>query len=197
MADNKRGRDDQAQDAERRQRERALLMELERGDETEPPIETAELGDIETELDQLSFPATGDEVVEAVGDREIDSPTGRYTIADLVPEMERFESPEEVTVRVQRPTVAASMTRIYEAAATLSDKRLGTSQREAYERTLRELIAIDAVDDDEGVGVITDWIVERIHGKEKLPGSRDVRREAAKFCRKNGYTVRNDEWLGV
>jgi len=197
MADNKRGRDDQAHDADRRQRERALLMELERGDETEPPIETAELDDLETELDQLSFPASGDEVVEVVGDREIDSPTGHYTIADLVPEMETFESPEEVTVRVQRPTVAASMTRIYEAAATLSDERLGTSQREAYEKTLRELIAIDAVDDDEGVDAITDWIVQRIHDKEKLPGSRDVRREAAKFCRKNGYEVRNDEWLGV
>jgi len=197
MADNKRGRDDQAHDADRRQRERALLMELERGDETEPPIETAALDDLETGLAQLSFPATGDEIVEVVGDREIDAPAGRYTIADLVPEMETFESPEEVAVRVQRPTIAASMTRIYEAAATLSDERLGTSQREAYENTLRELVAIDAVDDDEGVDAITDWIVERIHGKEKLPGSRDVRREAAKLCRKNGYEIRNDEWLGV
>jgi len=42
-----------------------------------------------------------------------------------------------------------------------------------------------------------DWIVEQIREKEKKPGSRAVRREAAKFCRANGYEVRNDEWLGV
>ena len=197
MADNKSGRDDQADDAERRQRERALLMELERGDETEPPIETTALAALETELDHLSFPATGDEVVEAVGDRTVDSPAGSYTIADLVPALARFDSPEEVTVRVQRPTIAASMTRIYEAAATLPDKRLGTSQHEAYEKTLRALVAIDGDDDDEGVAAITDWIVERIHDKEKLPGSRAVRREAAKISRKSGYEISNDEWLGV
>ena len=197
MADNKSGRDDQADNADRRQRERAILMALERGDETEPPIEPEDLDEIETELDRLSFPVTGDEVVETVGDRTVDGQAGRYTIAELVPEMETFQSPEEVVVRVQRPTVAAAMTRIYEAAATLSNTELGTSQREAYEKTLRELIAVDAVDDDEAVGTITDWIVGRIHEKEKLPGSRDVRREAAKIVRKSGYEISNNEWLGV
>jgi len=197
MADNKSGRDDQADNADRRQRERALLMELERGDETEPPIESAELDDLETELDQLSFPATGDEVVDAVGDRAIDAPAGRYTVAELVPEIETFDSPDEVAIRIRRPTVASSMTRISEAASTLSNKQLGTSQREAYEKTFRALIAIDAVDDDEAVGEITDWIVERIHGKETLPGSRAVRREAAKIARKSGYEISNNEWLGI
>ena len=31
--------------------------------------------------------------------------------------------------------------------------------------------------EDEGFRTITDWIVERIHDKETLPGSRNVRRQ--------------------
>jgi hypothetical protein len=89
------------------------------------------------------------------------------------------------------------MKRVVEAADTHLSASCGTSQRDGYERTFRELPAIDADDDDEGIQAIADWIVERIHEKEKLPGSRDVRRQAAKFCRSNGYSVRNDEWLGI
>jgi hypothetical protein len=89
------------------------------------------------------------------------------------------------------------MKRDIEASETVPNKEVGRSQREAYEKTFRSLKAIDADDDDEGITVMTDWIVERIREKERIPGSRDVRREAAKFCRSNGYTVRNDEWLGV
>jgi hypothetical protein len=100
-------------------------------------------------------------------------------------------------MRVQRPTIAAAMRRILEASETLPNGNLRGSQREAYEKTLRELKAIDADDDDEGVRVITDWVVERIRDKGNLPESRAVRKQAAKFCRANGYQVRNDEWLGV
>jgi len=88
------------------------------------------------------------------------------------------------------------MKRIVEASAQIQNVNFRPSQRDAYERTLQELKAIDA-DDDEGVTVISEWIIARIREKDKLPGSRAVRREAAKFCRKNGYTVRNDEWLGI
>ncbi|QLG27793.1 hypothetical protein HUG10_09620 [Halorarum halophilum] len=199
MADDKRGRDKQAQDAERRQRERDIAAELERGDETEPPTDEAELDEFETELDSLTFPATGSEVVAAVGDREVESVEGAYTVEELVPDTdeERFDSPAAVRVRVQRPTIAAAMKRIVEASETLRNEELGGSQREAYEKTLRELKAIDADDEDEGIAATTDWIVERIRDKEKLPGSRAVRRQAAKFCRSNGYEVRNDDWLGV
>jgi len=49
----------------------------------------------------------------------------------------------------------------------------------------------------QGIAVITERIVDRIEGKEEPPGSRAVRREAAKFCRANGSPIRNDEWLGV
>ena len=199
MADDKRGRDKQAHDAERRQREREIATELERGDEREPPVEAGELADVESELGGLTFPATGTEVVAAIGDREIESVEGRYSIEELVPETdeETFDSPAAVRVQVQRPTVAAAMKRVVEASETLRNTDFGWTQRKAYEKTFEELKAIDADDDDEGIHDISDWIVERIRDKEKLPTSRAVRREAATFCRANGYAIRNDEWLGV
>jgi hypothetical protein len=199
MADDKRGRDEQAQDAERRQQERAIDTELERWDEPEPPVEPSDLADVETELDDLSFPATGTEVVAAVGDREVESAEGSYRIEELVPETdaETFDSPDAVRVQVTRPTVAGAMKRVVEASATLPNTEFSWSQRLAYQQTFRALAAIDADDDDQGIRVIRDWIVDRIHETERLPSSRDVRREAAKYCRANGYQVRNDEWLGV
>lgn len=199
MADDKGGRDKQAQDADRRQRERNIVAELERWEETEPPVDERELGDLEVALDSVEFPATGAEVVATVGDRELDSAEGRHAVAELVPETdsETFETPEDVRVRVQRPTIAASMKRVLEASETVSNVSLGTSQREAYEKTLRALKTVDADDEDEGVRYITDWVVDRIHEKDRIPGSRAVRREAAEFCRSNGYEVRSDEWLGV
>ncbi|WP_121821215.1 DUF5789 family protein [Halostella salina] len=199
MADDKSGRDKQARDAERRQRKRDLAIELERSDETEPPVEERELGDLEAELESLEFPATGTEVVAAVGDRTVASADGSYPVEELVPatDAEAFGSPEAVRARVQRPTVAAAMKRVVEAGEELPNGELGRSQREAYEKTFRALTAIDADDDDEGVRAVADWIVEQVAEKGKVPDSRGVRRQAAKFCRANGYEVRNDEWLGV
>ncbi|AEM56293.1 hypothetical protein HISP_03450 [Haloarcula hispanica N601] len=199
MADNKNGREAQAQNEERRQRERAITEELERADEPEPPVDPTELAYFETELESLEFPATAADVVATVGDHEIESADGTYTVADLLPdaEVESFESPAEVRTRVQRPTVAGAMKRVVEAADEHQSASFGASQRDGYERTFRELRAIDADDDDEGIRAIADWIIGRIHEKETLPGSRDVRRQAAKFCRSSGYSVRNDEWLGI
>lgn len=199
MADNKNGREKKAQDADRRQRERELAEELARGNEPEPPVDAAELVDIELELESLTFPATGSDIVAAVGDRVIESTEGRDAVEALVPEtdVETFGSPTAVRTRIQRPTIAAAMKRVLEAAGRLPNSELSRSQRDAYEKTFRELEAIDADDDDEGIQAVTDWIVERIQDKESLPGSRDVRRQAAKYCRTNGYQVRDDEWLGV
>lgn len=199
MADDKSGRDKQADDEKRRQRKRDIIEALEREDETEPPVDDSDLDTLTEELEPLSFPATGAEVVAAIGDRKIESPDGSYRVEELLPETddEQFDSPVDVRVRVVRPTVAAAMKRIIEASETLPNAELKGSQRKSYEKTLRALRSIDADDEDEGVQVITDWIVERIRDKETLPGSRPVRREAAKFCRANGYQVRNDEWLGV
>ncbi|MBO4247849.1 hypothetical protein IL252_08485 [Halomicrobium sp. IBSBa] len=199
MADNKSGRDDQADNADRRQRERDILTALERNDETEPPVDERALGELETELDTLSFPVTAREVVETLGDRTVESDAGVHTVADLLPEtdQETFDEPATVRTRVQRPTIAAAMKRIVEHCQSIQQTSLGTSQREAYEKTFRALKAVDADDDDEGIQYVADWIVERIDETGTLPGSRAVRREAATFCRSNGYSVRNDEWLGV
>jgi hypothetical protein len=199
MADDKNARDKQADDAERRQREREVATELERGDEAAPPADERELALFEDELDEVSFPATGAEVVAAVGDRELETAEGRYRVAELVPETdaETFDSPAAVRVQVQRPTIAAAMARVVEASETLQNVPFGWSQRKAYEKTFEELKAVDADDEDEGIRVIADWIVERIHEAERLPSSRAVRREAADFCRSNGYPVRTDEWLGI
>ena len=199
MADNKRGRDDQADNADRRQRERDVLAQLERSDETEPPVDPSELEFLSTDLDAVTVPATGADVVAAIGDRTIASAVGTERVADLLPETdtETFDAPEAVQLRVQRPTIARAMKRVVEAHATIATDRLRNSQREAYERTFRELRDIDAVDDDEAIGTIADWIVDRIEENGKLPDSRDVRRQAAKVCRASGYQVRNDEWLGI
>lgn len=199
MADDKRGREKQAQDEDKRQRQRDMNAEIERGDEAEPSVEAAVLGELETELETLEYPTTGAAVVAAVGDREIEAVTGTYAIEELIPdtESETFGAPEEVRVRVQRPTIAAVMARVVDAGGTIPNVEFSTSQLNAYERTFQELQAIDADDDDEGIQVIGDWLVEQVLEKGKLPGSRAVRRQAAKFCRSNGYEVRNDEWLGV
>jgi hypothetical protein len=199
MADNKSGREDQAQNADRRQRERAIAEELERRDEPEPPVDPSQLAYFETELDAVEFPASADDVVATLGDREIEASDGTYAVEELLPatDVETFESPAAVRERIERPSVAATMKHIVEASETLPRETLDSSQWDAYQKTLRELAAIDADDDDEGVRVIGDWIVDQIDEKEKLPGSRAVRREAAKFCRSEGYEIRNDEWLGV
>lgn len=199
MVDNKQGRDAQADDADRRQRERAIAEELERGDEPEPPVPTAELAALEADLDAVTFPATGTEVVSAVGDREVGAVDDTYAIADVVPDAtaETFEDSADVRARVQQPTVAAEMKRVVEASETLPDAELRGSQRDAYVKTFRELAAVDELDDDAVLGALGDWIVERIREKEALPGSRTVRKRAAKIARAEGYEVRNDEWLGA
>ncbi len=198
MADNKRGRDKQAHDAEKRQRQREIAEALERGDEPEPPIDPSELASFETGLESLEFPATGTEVVEAVGDQALESADGEYSVEELVPDTDEasFDSPAVVREQIQQPTVATAMKRVLEASEGLPEKLSG-SQYDAYRKTFLALRAIDADDNDEGIQVISDWILERIHDKEKLPGSRAVRRQAAKFCRNEGYEIRNDEWLGV
>ena len=199
MADDKNGREKQAADEDRRQRERDMEAAQSRGDEAEPPVDDAAVEALEAALEPLTFPATGREIVAAVGDRELESPARVYTVADLIPEadLEAFDTPASVRDRVRRPAVAAAMKRVVEAAADLPNEEFGRSQHEAFERTFTALSDINEVDDEEGVRAIADWVVDRIAEKETVPGSREVRREAEKYCRTHGYEVRDDEWLGV
>lgn len=199
MADDKQGRDEQARNVERRQRERDLRTELERRNEVEPPVDDVDLDELEAALADVSFPATGAEVVDAVGDRTVTAGTDRYAVEELLPEtdVERFESPNVVRVRVKRPTIASAMKRIVEAAESLPDAEFSESKRDAYEKTLRAMQALDTGDEDSGVRALADWVVEEIEESNRLPGSRDLRRRGAKLARKYGHEVRNDEWLGI
>ena len=196
MADDKSGRDKQAHDEAKRQLKREMMAELERMDETEPPVPEEDLGELEEELEAVEFPATGAELVAELGDVPVSE---EYVAADLIPETENdhYETPGAVTTQLQRPTVAGAMKTITEASEEARGVDFGRSQWDAYQKTLRALAAIDADDDDETVTMITEWIVEQIEGKEKLPGSRAVRRQAAKFCRAEGYEISNNDWLGV
>lgn len=121
-----------------------------------------------------------------------------YTVEGLVPaiDSETFDSSSAIRTRVQRPTIAAAMKRVLEAAEMLPNTDLQGSQH-AYEKTFQELKAINTDDDDEGTLSVTDWIVERIREDETRPESRAVRRQAAKFCRANGYEIQNDEWFSM
>lgn len=199
MGDDKSGRDEQAHDRERRQRERDLAEELERRDEPEPPISEADADGIDRVIEPVSFPATGEEVVTTVGETALELGSEQYTVAELVPTTERvrYRSAEELRVELRRPTVARATRRILEAADTIQDVEFGRTKRAAYERTLQALADRVADDDDEGVTVVTDWILERIDEDGAMPASRRVRRRAAEFCRANDLPVRDDEWLGA
>ncbi|MFD1647712.1 hypothetical protein [Haloarchaeobius litoreus] len=199
MADDKRGREKQARDEDMRQRKRAILEELERTSESEPRVDFDSLAEAEAALESVPFPATGRQVVEVIGELELDAPEGPMRADDLLPnaDAETFDSPTEVRFRLQRPTVASAMKRVVEAADEARKVELSGSQREAYEKTFTALEDLAPDDEDEGIPYIRDWILDRIEDDGDLPGSRAVRREAAKFARKNGYPVSNDEWLGI
>lgn len=68
-------------------------------------------------------------------------------------------------------------------------------QHEMYRKTLRALEDVSPDDDDEGLAVVADWILERMETGER-PSSKAVRRRAREFCRKNGYEVSDNDWLG-
>lgn len=199
MADDRRGRDKKAHDTDRRQRQRELEEALDRMDEPEPPLDVDELLPVDQSLTTVSFPATGTEVIKEAGETAVESTTASYRLKELIPETDSvsFSSELEILQRVQRPTVAETMARITEAAVELPHTTLEGSQRRTYKKTLDELRSLVPDDEDEGVTVVGNWIIEQIETKEKLPASRAVRRRARKFCNANGYPIGNDSWLGV
>jgi hypothetical protein len=198
MADDKSAREDQARNESDRQARRAMAADLARGGEPEPALDEATLGDVDAALADVSFPATGAEVVAAVDDRAVTVDGEAVPVPELLPESdaETFAAPAAVRDRLRYPSVAAAMKRVVEAAGDHGADLRG-SQREAYEKTFLALAAIDEVDDDEGVVAVADWVVERLETTGALPGSRRVRKQAATVSRASGYEVRDDEWLGA
>lgn len=199
MADTRSGRDKQALDEEKRQREREIAEAVARSDEAEPSVEAAELTAFEAELEGVEFPATGADLIDELGEYEVASRDGTYRVETLLADtdVDTFASAAGVRLRVQRPTVAAVMKRVLTASESLPDASFGKSQWDAYEKTFRALKAVDADDHDEGIEVVGDWVLQQVDETGELPGSRRVRKRAARFCREHGYELRDDQWLGA
>ena len=196
MADDKRGREAQARQEDRRQRDRELREALARADEPAPPepepfLEAA----LDDEIETADYPLTELELVASHGSRPVETPEGEAPLEDvLLPTPGTYESPRSVRERIGRPTVASAMRRIDAASKAAGVERMA-SRRSAYEHTLHDLAAIDPDDDDEGIEVVTDWIVDELEETGSLPSSRRVRHRAATYCRANGYSIPADSWL--
>ena len=89
------------------------------------------------------------------------------------------------------------MDRIVEAEDTAGlREKDGDQQHEMYEKTLQALEDVTPDDDDEGLWVVTDWIIEEIRATGERPNSRAVRQRAQRYSRENGHPIRNSDWLG-
>lgn len=167
--------------------------------DSDPPTNPADLHDLESDLESVTFPTTGRQIVDAVGEQRVLTKNASYTISELIPETdaETFDSTGAVRAEVQHPAVAAAMKQIVEASSTLPNQPFPHSQRKAYEETFRELRSMDVNDEDESITVLTNWVLEQIRHNNTLPGSRAVRQQAADMSRSDGYRIRNDEWLGI
>lgn len=101
MADDKQGRDKQAADEERRQRERELQEARDRADETEPGTQ---LGDLDDALETHDYPIEAAELIEAYGDYEVETQKGWKPIDDVLAPVdnETYDSADEVRDRIQR-----------------------------------------------------------------------------------------------
>ena len=105
MADDKNSRDKQADDEERRQRERELQEAIDRGDEPEPAdLESDnQFGDLDDELEDHEYPTTADELVDAHGTAEVETQDGTETVADVLEPIddESYDSADDVRNRIQ------------------------------------------------------------------------------------------------
>lgn len=105
MADDKKGREKQAADAERRQREREVEEARDRADEAEPMRTDSgdQLGDLDAALDTHEYPTTTADLVAAFGDYEVETRRGWESLDDVLsPEDDRtYGSAEDVRNRIQ------------------------------------------------------------------------------------------------
>lgn len=104
MADDRQGRDKQADDAERRERERAVEEALTRADEVEPSRDDPgeQLGALDEALETHEYPTTTEELVEAYGDYEVETQRGSASLGDVLAptDDQTFASADEVRSQV-------------------------------------------------------------------------------------------------
>ena len=104
MADDKQGRDEQADDEKRRQRERMQDEARTRTNEEEPmrvdPDER--LGDLDKALKSHDYPATTDELVEAYGDYELETQGSKKSLEDVLSSADdqMYDTAEDVHRRI-------------------------------------------------------------------------------------------------
>ena len=104
MADDKQGRDEQADAEENRQRERELEEAKARGDEKEPLFddESVQLGDLDEALKAHDYPTTTTELVEAYGDYELEIQGGKKPLEEVLSSTDdqTYDSAEDVRRRI-------------------------------------------------------------------------------------------------
>ncbi|WP_224268036.1 DUF5789 family protein [Haloprofundus salinisoli] len=105
MADTKKGRDKKADDAEQRQQEREMQEARTRADEAEPVHDEPgeRLGDLDEALENHEYPATTDELIEAFGDREVETQGGWKSIEEVLIQTDdrTYTSADDVRSRIQ------------------------------------------------------------------------------------------------
>lgn len=108
MADDKRGRDEKADNEERRQRERELKEARTRADEEEPARGDADadaderLGDLDEALETHDYPTTTTELVAAYGDDDVETRGGTASLEEVLADTENrtYDSAADVRSRI-------------------------------------------------------------------------------------------------
>ena len=104
MADDKRGRDEKADNGERRQpeRKREEVRDRAREDRAMPGEPSGRLGDLDEVLETQGYPITTDELVEAYGDYEIDTQGGTESLEEVLTptDNQTYDSADDVRSRI-------------------------------------------------------------------------------------------------
>lgn len=105
MADNNKSRDTQAEAEERRQRESEPEEARDRADEPASIHDKAgeRLGDLDEALEHHDYPTTTADLIEAHGDREVETQEGSKSIEEVLASVdnERYDSADDVRNRIQ------------------------------------------------------------------------------------------------
>lgn len=105
MPDDKEGREKQAANEERRQRRREVEEARDRADEPEPIHDEPgeRLGDLDEALDDHDYPTSTDELIEAFGDRTVETRGGWKSVEEVLAPVgdETYDSADDVRSRIQ------------------------------------------------------------------------------------------------
>lgn len=104
MANDKRSRDERADDEERRQpaREREEVRNRAHEDEPKHGDASEQLGDLDKALETHDYPTTTDELVEAYGDYDIQTQGGEESFEEVLTltDNQTFDSADDVRRRI-------------------------------------------------------------------------------------------------